>query len=81
VFVSPTLDERSDLFQSYVADKDVADKPIKEVMGKTFPIVKHGTPIEEVSKLFTKENEAVLVELENGKHHIITKYDIIGSIK
>jgi predicted transcriptional regulator len=48
-------------------------------MGKPFPIVKHGTP-EEVSKLFTKENEAVLVELENGKHHIITKYDIIGSI-
>jgi cystathionine beta-synthase len=36
------------LFQSYVADKDVADKPIKEVMGKPFPIVKHGTTIEEV---------------------------------
>ena len=73
--------DESDLFQSYVADKDVADKPIKEIMGKPFPIVKHGTPIEEVSKLFTNENEAVLVELENGSHHIITKYDIIGSIK
>jgi cystathionine beta-synthase len=73
--------DESDLFQSYVADKDVADKPIKEVMGKPFPIVKHGTPIEDVSKLFTKENEAVLIELENGSHHIITKYDIIGSIK
>jgi cystathionine beta-synthase len=73
--------DESDLFQSYVADKDVADKPIKDVMGKPFPIVKYGTPIEEVSKLFTKENEAVLVELENGSHHIITKYDIIGSIK
>ena len=73
--------DESDLFQSYVANKNVADKPIKDVMGKPFPIVKHGTPIEEVSKLFTKENEAVLVELENGSHHIITKYDIIGSIK
>ncbi|QZK91157.1 pyridoxal-phosphate dependent enzyme [Flavobacterium sp. CHNK8] len=73
--------DESDLFQSYVADKNVADKPIKEVMGKPFPIVKQGTPIEEVSKLFTKENEAVLVELANGNHHIITKYDIIGSIK
>jgi cystathionine beta-synthase len=73
--------DESDLFQSYVADKDVADKPIKEIMGKPFPIVKQGTPIEEVSKLFTKENEAVLVELQNGNHHIITKYDIIGSIK
>ncbi|RDI51443.1 pyridoxal-phosphate dependent enzyme [Flavobacterium glaciei] len=73
--------DESDLFQSYVADKDVADKPIKDIMGKPFPVVKHGTPIEEVSKLFTKENEAVLVELANGNHHIITKYDIIGSIK
>jgi cystathionine beta-synthase len=73
--------DESDLFQSYVSDKDVADKPIKEVMGKPYPIVKAGTTIEEVSKLFTKDNQAVLVELEKGKHHIITKYDIIGSIK
>ena len=73
--------DESDLFQSYVADKNVADRPIKEIMGKPFPIVKLGTAIEEVSKLFTKENDAVLVELENGSHHIITKYDIIGSIK
>jgi cystathionine beta-synthase len=50
-------------------------------MGKPYPIVKLGTPIEEVSKLFSKDNQAVLVDLGNGKHHIITKYDIIGSIK
>ncbi|WDF60677.1 pyridoxal-phosphate dependent enzyme [Flavobacterium sp. KACC 22758] len=73
--------DETDLFRSYVADKNVAEKPIKEVMGKPFPIVKLGTPIEEVSKLFTKENDAVLVDLANGNHHIITKYDIIGSIK
>ncbi|RZJ54450.1 MAG: pyridoxal-phosphate dependent enzyme [Flavobacterium sp.] len=73
--------DETDLFRSYVADKNVAEKPIKEVMGKPFPIVKMGTPIEEVSKLFSKENDAVLIELENGNHHIITKYDIIGSIK
>ena len=73
--------DESDLFQSYVSDKNVADKPIKEVMGKPYPIVQLVTPIEEVSKLFTKDNQAVLVELGNGKFHIITKYDIIGSIK
>lgn len=75
-----SLDE-TDLFQSYIENKDVADKPIREVMGKPYPIVKENTPIDEVSKLITKDNQAVLVELENGKHHIITKYDIIGSIK
>jgi cystathionine beta-synthase len=31
--------------------------------------------------LFTKENDAVLVDLGNGHHHIITKHDIIGSMK
>jgi cystathionine beta-synthase len=73
--------DESDLFRSYVADKNVADKPIKEVMGKPFPIVKLGTSIDELYKLFTKENDAVLVDLGNGHHHIITKHDIIGSMK
>ena len=75
-----SLDE-SDLFQSYVSDKNTAERPIREVMGKAYPIVQLGTTIEEVSKLFSKENQAVLVDLGNGRHHIITKYDIIGSIK
>jgi len=73
--------DESDLFQSYVHDKNSAERPIREIMGKPYPIVKLGTTIEEVSKLFTKENEAVLVDLGNGRHHIITKYDIIGAIK
>jgi cystathionine beta-synthase len=73
--------DESDLFQSYVLDKNVADKPIRELMGKPYPIIKMGTVIEEVSKLFTKENQAVLLDIGNGKFHIITKYDIIGSIK
>lgn len=72
--------DEADLFRSYLTDKDIADKPIKEVMGKAYPIVSASTPIEEVSKLFTRDNQAVLVKLENGKHHIITKHDIISSI-
>jgi cystathionine beta-synthase len=72
--------DESDLFRSYVENKDINNRPIKSVMGKPYPIVKSGTTIEEVSKLFSKENQAVLVDLGNGKHHIITKYDIIGSI-
>jgi cystathionine beta-synthase len=71
----------SDVFQHYLSDKNVADLPIKNIMGKPFPIVNENTPIEEVSKLINKDNQAVLVALENGKHHIITKYDIISSIK
>jgi cystathionine beta-synthase len=69
------------LFRSYVADKDIAEKPIREIMGKPFPKVKPQTTIEEISKLITKDNQAVLVELEGGKFHIITKHDVISSIK
>lgn len=72
--------DESDLFRSYFENKEIADLPIKEVMGKPFPIVKANTPIDEVSKLISKDNQAVLVELENGKYHIITKHDIISSI-
>lgn len=72
--------DEADLFRSYIADKDIADKPIREVMGKAYPIVSANTSIEEVSKLITRDNQAVLVKLENGKHHIITKHDIISSI-
>jgi len=73
--------DETDLFRSYVVDKNVANKPIREVMGQPFPVVKAATPIEEVSKLFSKDSQAVLVELSNTKYHIITKHDIIGSIK
>jgi cystathionine beta-synthase len=73
--------DESDLFEIYVSDKNAADRPIKEVMGKPYPIVKAGTAVEEVSKLINKENRAVLIDFGNGKHHIITKYDIIGTIK
>ena len=73
--------DETDLFRSYMVDKNVIDKPIKEVMGKPFPVVKLSTSIEEVSKFFTKDNDAVLVELGNGNHQIITKSDIIKAMK
>jgi cystathionine beta-synthase len=72
--------DESALLRNYLEDKNIADKPIKEVMGAAYPIVSRKASIEEVSKLITKDNQAVLVDLENGKHHIITKYDIINAI-
>lgn len=75
-----SIDE-SDLFRSFIEDKNIADKAIKEIMGKPFPIVLKNTPIEEISKLINKNNQAVIVDLGEGKHHIITKHDIISSIK
>lgn len=73
--------DETELFRAYMEDKDIADKPIKDVMGAPYPIVSPNTSVEEVSKLINKDNQAVLVNLGDGKHHIITKHDIIGAIK
>ena len=72
--------DESILLQYFIKDKNIAEKPIKEIMGKPYPIVKKMTTLEDVSKLITNENDAVIVDLENGNHHIITKYDIISAI-
>ncbi len=74
-----SLDE-TDLLRSYLQDTNIADKPIKEVMGAKYPVVKMTASIVEVSKLITRENQAVLVDLENGNYNIITKHDIINAI-
>ncbi|MGV3460494.1 MAG: pyridoxal-phosphate dependent enzyme [Flavobacterium sp.] len=75
-----SLDE-TDLFRAYVEDKDISEKPIREIMGKPYPVVQANTPVDEISKLINKDNQAVLVDLGNGRHHIITKHDIISAIK
>ena len=72
--------DETDLFRRYVEDKNITDLPIREVMSKPYPVVKLNTKIEEISKLINKENNAVLVDLENGKYHIITKHDIISAL-
>ena len=72
--------DEADLLRKYIENKDISDLPIKEVMHKPFPIVDKNTPIETISKLFNKENNAVLVKLEEGNYQIITKYDIISAL-
>ncbi|MEO0527774.1 MAG: pyridoxal-phosphate dependent enzyme [Bacteroidota bacterium] len=74
-----SVDEAT-LFRAIMEDDEIASKPIKEVMGKPFPVVDKNTPIEEVAKLINRDIQAVLVDLGDGKHHIITKYDIISAL-
>lgn len=72
--------DEADLLRKYIENKNISDLPIKEVMHKPFPMVSKNAPIEEVSKLFNKDNNAVLVKLEEGVYKIITKYDIISAL-
>ncbi|MDO5970940.1 pyridoxal-phosphate dependent enzyme [Flavivirga aquimarina] len=70
--------DEADLLRKYIENKDISNLPIKEVMHKPFPIVSKNTPIEAISKLFDRDNNAVLVKLSNDEYQIITKYDIIS---
>ncbi|MCM5664122.1 pyridoxal-phosphate dependent enzyme [Galbibacter mesophilus] len=74
-----SLDE-SALFKAYLDDKNIADKPIKDIMQPPFPVVQKNTSIDELSKLINRENKAVLVNLGDQKYKIITKHDIISAI-
>lgn len=72
--------DESRLFQLLVDDRNVIDTKIEDVMGAPFPVVNSTDRIESLSKLINRDNSAVLVKLENGKHHIVTKYDVIEGI-
>lgn len=67
------------IFDSYVSHKDIMEKPIREIMSDPFPIAELDTPIDEISKLLSN-HRAVLINLGNEKHQIITKYDIVNSL-
>jgi hypothetical protein len=42
--------------------------------------VKGNTKCEDVAKLINKDSSAVIVELESGSKHILTRQDIIASL-
>ena len=73
--------DESALFTAFLEDKNMDSTPIKDVMKDPYPIVNAKTSLDEISRLIKNGNPAVLVALENGKHHIITKYDVISHIK
>ncbi len=68
------------VYQLLVENPSVIDAPISSIMQAPFPIVKSTASVEEVSKLINKQTAACLVEMDNGKYHIVTKYDIISSL-
>ena len=74
-----SLDE-SRLFRLYFEDKDIADKPIKEVMSEPYPVVGKQVALEKISALIHKNNQAVIVDGGDGNYHMLTKHDIISVI-
>lgn len=70
----------SRVYQLLVENPELRDSPISSIMSEPFPIVKSGTHVEELCKLINKNTPAVLVEMPEGNHHIVTRYDIISAM-
>ncbi len=68
----------SGLFNKMLQDgSDLRTRKVKEVMGKTYPVVAFDTPVERLSALINRETGAVLGKDEGGLFHIVTKYDVL----
>ena len=70
----------SHVYQVLVDSPELRDAPISAIMGEPFPVVQSSTQIEDVCKLINKQTPAVLVELANGKYHIVSRYDVISAM-
>lgn len=68
------------LYAKLIANADLKQSKIEEVMQPPFPFIDPQARLEQVSKLITRDNSAVLVRDWGGNLHIITKYDVIKAI-
>lgn len=68
------------LFNKLFADPSLKSKLVSDLMQAPFPMVSEQAPMEEISKMINKENNAVLMTDLGGDVHIITKHDLIQGI-
>ena len=68
------------LFAKLYDNPQLKELPVKNVMEAPFPIVKGEVAIENISKQFQQGAQAVIVNYESGKYHIITQQDMIKAI-
>jgi cystathionine beta-synthase len=68
------------VFAQLIKNEGLKQSNVEQLMQKPFPIIDGNLGLEEVSKLISKENNAVLVKDLGGSVHIITKHDIIAAI-
>lgn len=73
------IDERT-LINQLIDNPAFKDEVIAKVMGPKLPVVASDMPIKELSKIIGKEVPAAIVNLGDGKHHIVTRHDLIAAI-
>jgi cystathionine beta-synthase len=67
----------SHLMALAIEDRKILDKAVMGVMETPYPVVSDSEPMQHVARLFTRENEAVLVRRLGRIDGIITRFDVI----
>lgn len=57
-----------------------SERPLSEVMGQPFPVVKDDLPISQLNRYISKEIPAVITYDRSGGVHVVTQYDLIQAI-
>jgi len=70
----------SRLYQAIIENAEIMDAPLSMVMQDALPIMPGNATIEEISKKVNKQVPAVLIDLGEGKFHIVTRHDLINAI-
>jgi cystathionine beta-synthase len=70
----------SGIFQKIFSNAEIKEQTVEQILEPSFPIVAFETQVERLSKLFNKENGAVLAKDETGAYQIVTKYDVLQSM-
>ncbi|MBR9918144.1 pyridoxal-phosphate dependent enzyme [bacterium] len=68
------------LLNQLLKNPSLGSSKVADVMQKAFPMVDKNATVDDISKLISKENPAVLVRDLAGMVHIITKYDLIAAL-
>ncbi len=70
----------SRLYQSIIENASIMDSPLSQVMQPALPVLPANATLEEISKNVNKQVPAVLIDMGDGKHHIVTRHDLINAI-
>ncbi len=69
--------KESALMARAIEERRVLDQAVSSVMDRPYPVVHDHDPMDHVLRLFTRENEAVLVRRAGRIDAILTRYDVI----
>jgi cystathionine beta-synthase len=70
----------SHVYELLVDHPELRDAAISSVMKPAFPVVPSSSSVDHLCKLINKSTPAVLVDLGEGKFHIVSRYDVISAM-